>query len=57
MNRYGNWRGYEGGRWVKEFDLEPAFAGSQYGTQSTEMPEAARKWLNEFTPNNEQVAK
>ena len=52
-NRYGNWRGYEGGRYVREFAKERAqhyYGGlPQVGSDMDDgsMPEAARLWLGE----------
>lgn len=50
QNRYGNWRGYVGGKYVREFFLEPAFlvAGEmQVGDMGSDMPEVAQQWLKE----------
>ena len=49
QNAYGNWRGYEGGRFVREFAHEPSFlvAGAEQGTPVGQpaMPDTARAWL------------
>ncbi len=43
MNRYGNWRGYEGKKFVKEF------GNSSFETAE----EAARQWVYGITPYGE----
>lgn len=51
QNRWGNWRGYIGGKFAREFHFDTGFIGGglpQAGLKegsSTEMPEAARDWL------------
>jgi hypothetical protein len=52
QNRWGNWRGYLGGKFAREFAQDtagrlyggPPQAGFKAGS-STEMPDEAREWL------------
>jgi hypothetical protein len=50
QNRFGNWRGYIGGRFVREFPQERGhYAGNMQDLDgdsgSAEMPQAAREWM------------
>lgn len=51
QNRWGNWRGYIGGKFVREFAQHQGqlIAGAPQGPGacggSTEMPPEAREWL------------
>ena len=61
-NRYDNWCGYEGTKFVREFAHEPAFLVACSGTEAGagDMPDSAKLWLNygftELTAENTTLA-
>lgn len=61
QNRWGNWRGYAGGKFVKEFPSEQPFMISGSGQEQVSpggcMPSKATEWLEQMNKSEMRIVR